>query len=80
MYMMLSSVHLMENAVQPSEAPDVHDGICSTPSGKYSTPSETPDLRQDMQYTQVELLKYSMASAVHFMVIIVHPSVVLDVR
>ena len=31
-------------AVHPSEAPDVHDGICSTPVGKYSTPSEAPDL------------------------------------
>ena len=51
MYMMVSSVHFMVNpmhlladAVHPSEAPDVHDGICSTPVGKYSTPSEAPDL------------------------------------
>ena len=51
MYMMASAVHLMvnpvhllANAVHPSEAPDVHDGICSTPVGKYSTQSEVPDL------------------------------------
>ena len=50
MYMMASAVHLMvnpehllANAVHPSEAPDVHDGIYSTPLGKYSTPSEAPD-------------------------------------
>ena len=45
MYMMASAVHLMvnpvhllANAVQQSEAFDVHDGICSTPAGNYSTP------------------------------------------
>ena len=51
MYMMSSAVHLMvnpvhlqANAVHLSEIPNVHDGICSTPVGKYSTPSEAPDL------------------------------------
>ena len=34
----------MANAVHPSEAPDEHDGICSTPVGIYSTPSDAPDL------------------------------------
>ena len=33
-----------------------------------------------MQYTQVGLLKYSMASAVHLMANIVHPSVARGVR
>ena len=42
--MMASAVHLIANAVHPSEAFDVHDGICSTLVGKYSTPSEAPDL------------------------------------
>ena len=27
----------------PNVLPDVHDGICSTPTGKYNTPSEAPD-------------------------------------
>ena len=40
----------MTNAVHPSEAPDEQDGICSKSVGKYSTPSEAPDLH-DMQYT-----------------------------
>ena len=31
--MMASTVHLMENAVHPSEAFDVHDGVFSTPVG-----------------------------------------------
>ena len=34
----------MANAVHPSEASDVHDGIFSTPVGIYSTPCEAPDL------------------------------------
>ena len=33
-----------------------------------------------MQYTQVGLLKYSMASAVHLMAYVVHLSVAPDVR
>ena len=41
---MMSVVDLMGNAVHPSVLPDVHDGICSTPTGKYSTPSEAPDV------------------------------------
>ena len=73
--MMASVVHLMANVVHPSEAPDVHDGISSTSVGKYSTPSEAPDLHDrtcstlawQMQYTQVRLLKYMMASTVHLM-------------
>ena len=40
---MLAVVDLEGNAVYPSVLPDVHDGICSTPTGKYSTPSEAPD-------------------------------------
>ena len=28
--MIAYAVHLVANAVYPSEAPDVHDGICST--------------------------------------------------
>ena len=42
--MMASAVHLMANAVHPSEAFDVHDGIFSTHVGIYSTPCEAPDL------------------------------------
>ena len=42
--MMAYAVHLLANAVHQSEAPDEHDGICSTPVDKYSTPSEAPDL------------------------------------
>ena len=30
LYMIVSTVNLMANAVLPSKAPDVHDGICST--------------------------------------------------
>ena len=40
---MMSAVDLVGNAVHQSVLPDVHDGICSTPAGKYSTPSEVPD-------------------------------------
>ena len=44
--MMVSAVHLIANAVHPSEAPEVHpsvvpmldDGLCSTLDGKCSTP------------------------------------------
>ena len=28
-----NAVHLLANAVHPSEAPDVHDGLCSTLDG-----------------------------------------------
>ena len=42
--MMASAVHLMANAVHPSEASDVRDGIFSTPVGIYSTPCEALDL------------------------------------
>ena len=42
--MMASAVHLMANAVHPSEASDVHAGIFSTHVGIYSTPCEAPDL------------------------------------
>ena len=40
---MMSVVDLMGNVVHPSVPPGVHDGICSTPAGKYSTPCEAPD-------------------------------------
>ena len=53
-YMMASAVHLMGNAVHPSEAPEVH-------------PNVVPDVRWwplqctwwQMQYTEVRLLKYT---------------------
>ena len=41
--MNMSVVDKMGNAVHPTVPPDVHDGICSIPAGKYSTPSEAPD-------------------------------------
>ena len=44
--MMASAVHLMANAVHPSEASDVHDGIFSTHVGIYSAPCEAPDLHE----------------------------------
>ena len=37
--MIVSTVHLMANAVQLSEAPDVHDTLCSTLYGKSSAPA-----------------------------------------
>ena len=40
---MMAVVDKMGNAVHPTVPPDVHDGICSIPTGKYSTPSEAPD-------------------------------------
>ena len=40
---MMAAVDFEGNAVHPSVLPDVHDGICSTSAGKYSTPSEAPD-------------------------------------
>ena len=40
---MMSVVNLVGNAVHSSVLPDVHDGICSTPAAKYSTPSVAPD-------------------------------------
>ena len=41
--MHIMAVDFEGNAVHPSVPPDVHDGICSTPNGKYSTPSEALD-------------------------------------
>ena len=38
MYMMTHAVHLLPNAVHQSENPETHDGLCSTPVGKCSTP------------------------------------------
>ena len=35
---MMTVVDKMGNAVHPIVPADVHDGICSTPTGKYSTP------------------------------------------
>ena len=43
-YLMASAVHLLENAVHSSEAPEEHDGLCSTLDVKYSTPSEPPEV------------------------------------
>ena len=40
---MMAVVDKMGNAVHPSVPPCVHDGNCSTPTGKYSTPSEALD-------------------------------------
>ena len=40
---MMAVVDFEGNAVHPSVLPDVHDGICSIPAGKYSTPSEALD-------------------------------------
>ena len=40
---MMSVVDLIGNAVHTNVLPDVHDGICSTPTGKYNTPSEAPN-------------------------------------
>ena len=40
---MMTVVDLKGDAVYQSVLSDVHDGICSTPAGKYSTPSEAPD-------------------------------------
>ena len=65
--MMASAVHLMANAVHPSETFDVHDGIFSTPVGIYSTP-------------YVRLLVYMIGYADHLMSDAVHPSVAPDVR
>ena len=53
--MMAYAVHLKANAVLPSEAPDVHvhDGICNTPVGKYSTPSGAPDVLYMTVFTRL---------------------------
>ena len=40
LYMAVYTVHLNANAVYPSEAPDVHDGHCSTLNGKSSAPAD----------------------------------------
>ena len=41
---MMSVVDLVGNVEYTQVCfPGVHDGICSTPAGKYSTPSEAPD-------------------------------------
>ena len=54
------AVHMV-NAVHPSEASNVHDGICSTPVGKYRTQSEAPDV-------------HGRIYAVHLMANAAHPS------
>ena len=76
---MMSVVDLIGNAVHPSVIPDIHDGICSTPTGKYSTPSEAPHahdgccrLGRGMQCTKVCLLVYMMAYAVHHVRLLMH--------
>ena len=40
---MMAAVDKMGNVVHPILPGDVHDGIWSTPTGKYSTLSEAPD-------------------------------------
>ena len=37
-YIMAYPLHLLANAVHQSEAPETHDGLCSTPVGKCSIP------------------------------------------
>ena len=66
MNMVGNAVHLIANAIHPSGDPDVLYMIIS--------------VVHFMQYTQVGLKKYSMASAVHMMATIVYPSVAPDVR
>ena len=86
--MMAYAIHLMANAVHLSEASDVHDGICSTPVGKYSTPSEALDLHDKICSTldckcstpKGGSRSYIMTSAVHLMANVVHPSVAPGVR
>ena len=73
--MMASAVHLMANAVHPSEASDVNNGIVSTHVGIYTV-------------HHVRLLIYMIGYAVYLMANAlhpseapeVHPSVVPDVR
>ena len=65
--MMPFAVHLMANAVHPSEAPEEH-------------PSAVPDVRWwplqytwwQVQYTQVKLLMFMMACSVHLLAYTVH--------
>ena len=85
-HLMVNPVHLLANAVHPSEAPDEHDRICGTLDCRCSTPKWAPDVLYmlplqytwwQMQCTQVGLLKYSMASAVHLMANVVHPVLLL---
>ena len=85
---MAYAVHLMANAVHPSEAPDVHNGIYAVHlCGKYSIPSEAPDLHDRIcstldgkcstpkwgSWSTAWPLKYMMAN-------VVHSSVAHDVR
>ena len=65
--MMAYAVHLMANAVHPSEAPDVHDGLCSTLNGKSrhllangAHPSKASDVHDGICSTPVA--KYSTPS------------------
>ena len=60
-YMMAIAVHLSSNAVCPSEAPEAHDGYCST--------LEAPEVHDGLcstldvkRSTPVRLLKYLKAS------------------
>ena len=58
--------------------PDVHDGIHSTPAGKYSTPSEAPDVHDGCCRLggkccpPVCFLMYMMAYAEHLLANTVH--------
>ena len=75
---MMAVVDLEGNAVHPSVSPDVHDGICSTPTGKYSTPSEALDAHDvccrlgGKCSPAVCFLMYMMAYAVHLLANTVH--------
>ena len=39
MYIMAYAIHLCGKYSTPSEAADLHDGLCNTLDGKYSTPN-----------------------------------------
>ena len=63
MYMMAFAVHLIANAVNPSEAPELHDGICT--DMQYTC--------WQMQYSQVRLLMHVMRYVVHLRTNVVTP-------
>ena len=63
----------MADAVHPSKASDVHDGIFSASVGIYSTPCEAPDLHDKI----CRPLDGKCSTRVR---LLVHPSVVPNVR
>ena len=64
--MMSCAVHLMTNAVHPSETPDVHDGRCSTLHGKSSAPAGIYAVHLLANTVhQVGLLIYMIGHTVH---------------